>query len=66
MNRLRNVVTALQSSQEGALTASPTPVGASTDLANVSELPAPGEDWAVPPVPMTEEQKFFFVRTDRI
>lgn len=67
MHRLRHAATALQPSQEAALTASPTPVGASpTDLATVSELPPPGEDWAVPPVPMTEEQKFFFVRTNSL
>lgn len=57
-----NVVRLLAGTASAGIAVSSAHDQACTDC---SELPLPGEDWVVPPVPMTDEQKFFFVRAHK-
>ena len=68
MDRLQRIAEAVHASmpapRQQAPAAGAVSLAASREsmLATVGELPAAGEDWPVPSVPMTDEQKFFFVR----
>ena len=68
MHRLRRVADAIthqDSRQEGVPIASQPAALTTVGTTAKYELPTPGEDWGAPPLPMTDEQKFFFVRRIR-
>ena len=69
MHRLRRVADAIthqDSRQEGVpIAAQQAALTTAVGTTAKYELPAPGEDWGAPPQPMTDEQKFFFVRRIR-
>ena len=68
MHRLRRIADAItQDSRQEGVPIAPQPAALTTSVGTTArfELPAPGEDWGAPPLPMTDEQKFFFVRRIR-